>query len=142
MPDASAYLGPVLVTVAYIALYYAFQVWLLVVKQRVQKAHEARGERFDRYFSQDRELLAADRVQLNTLEHMPPFLLLLWLNAVFVGTFSATIAGAIYVAARALYPSMIGRKLGRGIKASIFLSTAPGYGVLAWYCGALVYAAL
>lgn len=138
--DLATQSGPVAVTLAYVTLYYLFQINVLRVKTAQQKAYEARGEKFDRYFGEDREMLAADRVQLNTLEHMPPFLVLLWLNAVFVSPFSASVAGAIYVAARALYPFLLGGRLGRGAPAIIMASTGFGYAVLVWYAGALIWA--
>jgi len=139
---AAAHAGPVLVTLAYVLVYYAFQLNLLRVKKRLHREYVARGEKFDRYFGQDREMLAADRTQLNMLEHMGPFLVLLWLNAVFVGSTSATIAGALYVVARAAYPVVLGQRLGRDVKASIFVVTFVGYAVIAWYAGALVWALL
>lgn len=140
--DASLYAGPLTVTLVYLGLYYAFQGNLVRVKGALQAEYAARGEKFDRYFGQDRRMLAADRIQLNMLEHMPPFLILLWLNAALVGTWGATVAGGIYVAARAVYPFLLGARLGRGVKASIFLATLPGYLVLAYFMGALVWALL
>ena len=133
MLDATAYAGPIAVTLAYLGLYYAFQVNILKVKTTLARQYQARGEKFDRYFGQDRELLAADRLQLNTLEHMPPFLVLLWLDAVFVDVSGATIAGAIYVAMRAVYPFLVGRRLGRNIQARVMASTFVGYAVLAYF---------
>jgi hypothetical protein len=136
--DIQSYAGPIAVTLAYVLLYYVFQLLILRAKTRLQAEYKARGEKFDRYFGQDREMLAADRVQLNTLEHMGPFLVLLWLNAVFVGPTGTTIAGGIYVAARAVYPLLMGRRLGRGIKSQIMISTGAGYAVLAYFAGMLV----
>jgi len=140
--DAAYQTGPIVVTLAYLAVYYGFQVNVLRVKNRLSREYAKRGEKFDRYFGEDRQLLAADRVQLNTLEHMPPFLALLWLNAVFVGPGGATIAGGIYVAARGLYPFLIGDRMGRGVKSKVMLSTGAGYAVLAYFIGALVIAML
>ncbi|KIG12820.1 hypothetical protein DB30_00983 [Enhygromyxa salina] len=137
--DIADQTGPIVVTLIYLALYYAFQIRQLQVKTRLGREYLARGEKFDRYFSQDREMLAADRTQLNMLEHMPPFLALFWLNAVFVGPGGATIAGGLYVAARALYPLVLGRRLGRGIRAQVLISTGTGYAVLAYFMGALVW---
>ena len=134
------YSGPVAVTLAYVAYYYALQIHIMLVKFRLHAEYAARGEKFDRYFGQDRVMLAADRHQLNTLEHMPPFLILLWLNAVFVGPTSATIAGAIYVAARIAYPFALGFRVGRGARTAVYLATGPGYLVLIWFAGALIYA--
>jgi uncharacterized membrane protein YecN with MAPEG domain len=124
--------GPTWITLAYVALYYALQVQVLRVKGRLRRAYADRGEKFDRYFGQDREMLAADRVQLNTLEHMPVFLALLWLAAYSVGAQEATIAGAIYLATRIAYPFVLGGRLGRGVPNRIMGVTFTGYGVLAW----------
>lgn len=132
--------GPLAVTLAYIALYYAFQVNLVRVKARLTKAYEARGEKFDRYFSQDREMLAADRYQLNMLEHMPPFLVLLWANAVFVDPTFAAVGGALYTLARAAYPLAMGGRVGRAPRAVILLATVPGYLVMGTFLGALGWA--
>jgi hypothetical protein len=130
--------GPVAVTLAYLTLYYAFQVQVLRTRFRLAQAYAVRGEKFDRYFSQDREMLAADRVQLNTLEHMGPFLALLWLHAVFVSPFSATVAGTVYTVARAGYPMAMGTRLGRAVPFRIFVSTVPGYVGLAWLAGGVI----
>ena len=136
--DIAHQAGPIAVTLAYVMLYYAFQIHLLRTKSALRREYAARGEKFDRYFGQDRRMLAADRVQLNTLEHMPPFLVLLWLNAIFVGPLGATIAGVVYVLARAAYPVVLGARLGRGVRLGIVLATGPGYVVLAYLSGALV----
>ena len=139
--DLATQSGPILVTVTYVLVYYGFIVgFVLRAKIRLGKEYADRGEKFDRYFSQDREMLAADRIQLNMLEHMAPFLVLLWLNALFVSPTRATVVGGIYVASRLLYPFVIGSRLGRGVKAPILLSTVPGYGVIFYFMGALVYA--
>ena len=132
--------GPLLVTLAYIALYYAFQIRVAITKRTLARQYRERGEKFDRYFSPDRTMLAVDRVQLNMLEHMPPFLVLLWLNAVFVGPTGATIAGGIYLLARGAYPLIVGNRLGRDIKALIIAATGPGYLVLVYFLGALIWA--
>lgn len=140
--NASTYAGPLLVTVAYLTTYYASMLHILRTKTRLLAEYRARGERFDRYYGQDREMLAADRIQLNTLEHMPPFLVLLWLNAVFVSPFFATVVGCVYLGARLIYPFLMGRKVGSAVRIQIIFATAPGYGVMAVYGGALVWAAL
>jgi len=142
MIDIAPYAGPVVITLAYVVLYYAFQVNVARAKTQLSREYTARGERFDRYFSHDRQMLAADRIQLNMLEHMPPFLVLLWLVAVFVSPTRATIAGGVYVAARTLYPLLMGNRLGRGIRSVVLVSTVPGYLVLAWLLGELVTALL
>ena len=86
-----AFTGPLLVTLAYVVLYYLLISNQLRVRMGLRRAYRARGEAFDRYFHTDREMLAADRYVGNMLEHMPTFLLLLWLNAVFVGPRDASI---------------------------------------------------
>jgi|GEM_PF-1024356 len=130
--DAGVPVGPAWVTLAYVGLYYGFQLNVLRVKNRVKAEHAARGEKLDRYFTQDRFLLAADRYQLNMLEHMPVFLVLLWLHAVAVDPGEATIAGAVYVAARVAYPLVLGPRMGRGVPTRILVVTGAGYAVLVW----------
>ena len=93
----SEYASVAWVTLAYLGVYYAILLYGLFTKRRVARACKADGERFDRYNNQSPELLAADRMQLNTLEHMPPFLVLLWLQACIVSAYSATLLGTIYV---------------------------------------------
>lgn len=132
------YAGALLVTLLYVGVYYAFQINVLRVKVKRSRAWAARGEKLDRYANADRELLAADRYQLNTLEHMGPFLVLLWLVAVFVGPGPSTWGGLAYVAARAAYPFAMGSRLGRSPRTAIFLSTVPGYAVLTWWCVLLI----
>src|SRR3954469_1187876 len=136
------YLGPLLVTMAYVVLYYLLVANQLRVKRRLKRDYQARGEKFDRYFNTDREMLAADRYVGNMLEHMPAFLLLLWLNAVFVGPRGASFAGAAYVVSRLVYPFMMGRKLGRGVPGRIWFAPLIGYGVIAYLTLRLVIAAL
>lgn len=134
--------GPLLVTVAYIVLYYLLFANQLRVKTRLRRAYRARGETFDRYFNTDREMLAADRYVGNMLEHMPAFLVLLWLNAIFVGPRGAASAGAAYVLSRLLYPFMMGPQLGRGVPGRILFATIIGYGVIAYLAGRLVAVAI
>ena len=136
--DITAQSGPLIVTLVYIGFYYALTAYGLQVKISLMKEYKARGETFDRYFGQDRRMLAADRMQLNMLEHMPPFLMLLWLNALFIGPEGATMAGGIYVITRAIYPFLMGKTLGRGIPLRIFASTFTGYAVLIYFAGALI----
>lgn len=140
--DAAMYSGPIAVTLVYVGLYYLFQLNVLRVKQMLLREYRARGEKFDRYFGNDRVMLAADRVQLNMLEHMPPFLVLFWLHALFVDPLSTTWAGGLYVAARAVYPFVLGSRLGRGVKNQIFLVTGIGYGTLGYFGYGLVRALL
>ncbi len=130
--DAGIPIGPAWVTLAYVGLYYLFMTNVLRTKVRVGREYQQRGEVFDRYHSRDREMLAADRIQLNMLEHMPAFLILLWLHAVIVDINEATIAGGIYVAFRAAYPFVLGKRLGRAVPKRLLFVTFGGYAVLAF----------
>jgi hypothetical protein len=134
--------GPLLVTAAYVLVYYLLISNQLRVRTRLRRAYRARGESFDRYFGADRQMLAADRYVGNMLEHMPTFLLLLWLNAIFVGPRGATYAGAAYVLARLSYPFLMGRQLGKGVPSRILFATVIGYTVVAYLTVRLVVAAL
>ena len=133
MISARTYAGPLLVTVAYVVWYYVMISNQLRVRLRLRRAYRARGEAFDRYFGMDREMLAADRYVGNMLEHMPAFLVLLWLNAIFVGPRSAAIAGAAYLGARIVYPFLMGRQLGRGVPTRILFATVAGYTVMTYF---------
>ena len=73
---------------------------------------------------------------------MPAFLLLLWLNALFVGPRGASLAGGAYVVSRLLYPLMMGRQFGRGVPTRILAATLIGYGVIAYLTLRLVIAAV
>ncbi|MCO4764533.1 MAG: MAPEG family protein [Myxococcales bacterium] len=128
--DIATLTGPIVVTMVYLALYYAFMINILRVKgQRAQVAKD-KGEKFDRYFGQDREMLAADRVQLNMLEHMPVFLTLLWLHAFVVSPVEATWLGGAYTLARAAYPVALGSRMGRRTPVRILPFTGLGYGII------------
>jgi hypothetical protein len=140
LPLVETFRGPIVITLAYVTLYYVLMAWLLVVKVGLSREYRERGEKLDRYFGQDRVLLAADRKVLNTLEQMPPFLVLLWLHAVFVCPVSATIAGGVYLAARLAYPFLVGRELGRSVSMRVYPATFSGYAVLLYLAGGLIWA--
>jgi hypothetical protein len=132
----------VFVTVVYFALYYALHLRVLRTKRRLRNEYRARGEEFDRYFSQDRRMLAADRGVLNMLEHMPPFVCLLWLHAVFASPLGATYAGSVYVATRAAYPFLLGSSVGTRLPWRLLVTTYAGYGMLLYLAAGLSVAAL
>jgi uncharacterized membrane protein YecN with MAPEG domain len=140
--SARTYLGPLLVTAAYVVLYYLMITNQLRVRLRLRRAYHARGESFDRYLGGDREMLAADRTVGNMLEHMPAFLALLWLNAMFVDPRSATAAGAVYLGSRIIYPFLMGARLGRGVPTRILFATVAGYVVIAYFVVRLVVKAV
>ena len=96
--------GPVLwVTLAYLALYYLFMLNGLRVKRRLYRECRARGERFDRYGGRYPELLAADRVQLNTLEQLVMFIPAMFTYAWFVSPAWVLLPGGIFLLGRFLY---------------------------------------
>lgn len=139
-PEVPVPAGPLLVTIAYFAIYYALHLHVLRTKKRLRNEYEARGVEFDRYYSQDRQMLAADRSVLNMLEHMPPFICLLWLHVVFVGSLGATVAGSVYVATRAAYPFLLGRSVRTRLPSRLLVATYTGYGVLLYLAAALCVA--
>jgi hypothetical protein len=134
--------GPVLVTVVYFVVYFGFHMRVLRTKQRLRREYRARGEEFDRYYTQDRRMLTADRCVLNMLEHMPPFLCLLWLHTVFVDPVSATVAGSAYVVTRAAYPFLLGRVVGTRLPWRLLAATYTGYVIELYLAAALCVAAL
>lgn len=140
--DWQSYSGVIAVSIATVVVYHAFLIRLMVVKIRLHREHAARGEKFDRYQSRDRTLLAADRGQLNMLEHMPTFFVALWANAWVVSADGAAIAGLIWLLARAAYPFLIGRELGRDIPVRVFIATFTGYGVIAYLGGSVAWVLL
>ena len=124
------YASVIWVTLAYLLLYYAFLIYGLKVKFKVVAECRAKGEPFDRYNGQYPELLAADRMQLNTLEHMPPFLTLLWIQAAVDTPQNAATLGSVYVLLRVLYPFFLGKTLRRYIPKRLLVNTFTGYAVL------------
>jgi len=123
------------VTLAYIGLYYAFLLNILRVKRRVAAQCRDAGQRYDRYDGRHPEMLAADRVQLNMLEHMPPFLVLMWLQSLIVSPQSAAALGSIYLLLRVSYPVFLGTTLKRDIPRRLLINTFAGYGVLTVFAG-------
>ncbi len=127
------------VTLAYIGLYYAFLVNVLRAKLSASKSCRSQGIKFDRYSSSDPKLRAADRIQLNTLEHMPAFLILLWLHAAIVDPAQAGLLGWGYVGLRALYPIFLGSELERNIPMRLLLNTFSAYLIMACMSGSILY---
>jgi hypothetical protein len=135
--------GPILVTAAYLLLWYFLLVGIQRrTKYRLQKEYAARGEVFDRYFGQDEQMLAADRVVINTQEQMVPFLSALWLHAVFVSTSHAALIGSVYVVLRAFYPLLMGKRLSMMNPKRVHLVTVPCYIMVFYLFGAVVWRAL
>ena len=138
--DPIEYKGPILVTIVYFFIYYFLITNILRVKIKLHRLYRNKGQKFDRYFNQDREMLIADRNQLNMLEHMPAFLFLMWMHAIFISIQTATTLGAIYTLLRVLYPFIMGKRIGRDIPKRILFVTFSSYLILVYFIFALVKA--
>ena len=111
-------------------------------KYRLRDEYAARGEEFDRYFGQDPRMLAVDRAVINTHEQMGPFLVSLWMHAVFVSPSTAAALGAVYVALRVLYPFLLGKSLSKTQSKRVFAVTGPAYLIILYLVGSTVVAAV
>ncbi len=135
----STYRSPLLVTISYMALYYVFMIYQMVVKFSVYEKEKKKAlasssssssssshhiPTFNevRYNSKDTSLLAADRTVGNCLEQMVPFLMSLWLYSIFISPTEAGTYGIIYVFTRSYYPFVF--RMG-GIW--LLFSTIPNY---------------
>ena len=137
------YSGPILVTVLYLVFwYYLLLILQRGTKYRLKEKYEKQGREFDRYFGQDNEMLSADRAVINTQEQMVPFLLSMWLHAIFVSVSVATILGVIYVVIRALYPILLGNEVSKIQTKRVYFATLPGYLIVFYLFGSLAYHAL
>lgn len=73
---------------------------------------------------------------------MGPFLVALWLHAVFVSVQVATVLGGVYVLLRAVYPSILGKRLGGTQSKRVFAVTGPAYAIVFYLLGSTVFAAV
>jgi hypothetical protein len=142
MLDPSPFTGPIVVTVTFFALWYALLFRQTHTKRRLKAEYESRNETFDRYFGQDRQMLAVDRAAANTQEQMVPFLCALWLHATVVSVTVATTLGSIYVGLRALYPVLLGNEVDKMPSQRVFFATAPAYLIVYYLLGSTVWVAL
>lgn len=141
--DIAMYQGPIIVTAAYFCLWYYLLLGLQRgVKYQLRDEYAAKGEEFDRYFSQDGRMLAVDRAATNTQEQMVPFLVSLWLHAVFVSPSYATALGFAYVALRSVYPFLLGKSISKLQSKRVVLVTVPGYFIIMYLLLSTVYVAL
>ena len=143
MQDLAQLRGPLLVTVAYFLLWYGFLFGLQSrTKYRLKARYQSEGKVFDRYSGQDEEMLAVDRVVANTHEQMGPFLVSLWLFAIFASPKSATWLGAAYVVLRAAYPLLLGKRVSKLQSKRVVLVTLPCYAIVFTLLGGAAWAAL
>ncbi|MFK7998581.1 MAG: MAPEG family protein [Polyangiales bacterium] len=120
-----------MVTVAYFVLWYYLLLGLQSrTKYRLKARYAKEGRVFDRYFGHDEEMLAVDRAVTNTHEQMGPFLVSFWLFAVFCSTTYATWLGAAYVALRASYPALLGRRVSKTQSKRVAFVTFPSYAII------------
>jgi hypothetical protein len=142
MPDPAQLHGPLAVTIVYFLLWYAFLFILQArTKYRLKARYASEGKVFDRYFGQDPEMLAVDRSVGNLHEQMGPFLASLWLFAIFVSPRYATWLGAAYVALRAIYPLLLGKRLTNINTKRVAFVTFPCYAIVFTMLGGTVWAA-
>jgi hypothetical protein len=141
--DPIALKGPVVVTVAYFGLWYALLFGLQSrTKYKLLDEYTARGEDFDRYFGQDGRMLAADRAVANTHEQMVPFLLSMWLSALFVSPSYATGLGMLQVLLRAAYPLVLRKSVSKTQPRRVFFVTGPCYAIIFYALGSTLYTVL
>ena len=135
--------GPLVVTVAYFAVWYCLLFGLQSrTKYRLKARYESEGKVFDRYFGQDEEMLAADRAMGNTHEQMAPFLVSLWLFAIFASPSYATLLGATYVVLRAAYPFLLGKRVSKVQSKRVAFVTFPCYAIVFSMLGGAAWSAL
>ena len=143
MHDLTLLRGPVVVTVAYLLLWYSLLFGLQTrTKYRLKARYENEGKVFDRYFGQDEEMLAADRAVANTHEQMGPFLISLWMFALFASPIWATRLGAAYVVLRAIYPFLLGERVSKVQSKRVALVTFPCYLIVFALLGGAAWRAL
>ena len=143
MIDPTRLHGPLAVTVAYFLLWYALLFGLQTrTKYRLKARYEQEGKVFDRFFGQDPEMLAVDRIVANTHEQMGPFLVSLWLFSIFASRTYATWLGAAYVLLRCLYPRLVGKRLSKIQSKRVAFVTFPCYAIVFTMLGGAAWAAL
>ena len=132
-----------MVSVAYMGPWYYLLLGLQRgTKYRRKAEYEAQGKVFDRYFGQDDQMLSADRAVTNTHEQMGPFLVSLWLCAVFYSASFATALGAAYVVLRAAYPRALGRRVSKMNPKRVAFVTTPCYAIVFTMLGCTLWAVL
>jgi hypothetical protein len=135
--------GPVVVTVVYFLFGYSLLFGLQSrTKYRLKALYAQEDEVFDRYFGQDEEMLAVDRVVANTHEQMGPFLASLWLYAIFGSPHFATWLGGAYILLRGIYPLLLGRRVSKTQSKRVTLVTFPSYAIVFFMLGSAAWNAL
>jgi hypothetical protein len=141
--DPARFHGPLAVTVVYFVLWYSFLFGLQTrTKYRLKARYEKEGKVFDRFFGQDPEMLAVDRVVSNTHEQMGPFLVSLWLFSIFASPTYATLLGAVYVLLRGAYPFLLGKTISKIQSRRVAYVTVPCYAIVFTMLGGAAWSAI
>lgn len=113
-------------TAGFLALYYAFLYAQATTKFYMYFKEKAKNPKASltkiRYASTDLLALTVDRTSGNMVEQAIPFLVSLWLHALFVSPTGAATLGWLWLLFRSIYPFVFYK---RG--AWLLLSTIPGY---------------
>lgn len=138
--DIDTLKGPIIVTVVYFIMWYYFLFFLqFKTKYRLLAKYKKAGKKFDRYFGQDEEMLAVDRVVINTQEQMVPFIMALWMCTIFVSSNIATWCGGLYVVLRFFYPILLGKKVYRKQSMRVAYVTIPCYFIIFFMFGRVIW---
>merc|ERR1712113_1161508 len=127
-------------TVAYFLMWYGFLCHQMIMRGSASQRAESKGINLTRFDYRFADWEMADRTLLNAQEQMVPFLLPMWLYAVFCNPHAAGVLGYIYVLFRFLYPifwSVNGR-----FSILVEISTQPNYMVQGWFIMNLLYMAV
>jgi len=124
------YRWSLIVTGAYVLMYYVFLVIQVVSRGKVQKKNEEYplmlGDVKVNNINEHPDVLRGERTFLNTLEQMPAFLITFWCFTVFVQAYVGALIGLIYVVFRAIYPVLYPPP-------KVLASTIPGYLIILFF---------
>jgi len=132
--EARAFKPVLQVTFAYIVMWYIF-LYSQSIYTRIAHAFQKSGKEKEKLslaqmkygspLEKGKSILRFDRTVGNTMEQMIPFLLGLWLHALFVSVDGAAKLGWYYIMSRLLYPVMFLQPF-----PAILVSTLPGYAII------------
>lgn len=134
--DMGEFKGVIVVTVGYFLVYYTLMMLQIHGKRSAREASGSDRASWNRSTDMNPMWVMADRSFLNALEQQVPFLLPLWLHAVFVCPKVSAWMGAVAVFARALFPIFWSVKGEWNMLVEV--STQPYYLVVFYFLGALM----
>eukprot|EP00928_Gymnodinium_smaydae_P049273 TRINITY_DN33060_c0_g1_i1.p1 TRINITY_DN33060_c0_g1~~TRINITY_DN33060_c0_g1_i1.p1 ORF type:complete len:195 (-),score=41.91 TRINITY_DN33060_c0_g1_i1:367-951(-) len=138
--DMGEYAAVVGATLAFFAMWYGFLTQQMMMRGVAAERAREKGIELTRFDYRFAEWEMADRTFLNMQEQSAPFLLLMWLYAVFCNARVAGVLGFVYVGFRFVYPILWSTR-GR-FTILVELSTQPNYLVIGWYFNSLCYTAI